>query len=102
MYRTYDMENGIPPRLYREPAEIKKDINEIADKIAETNEMLNIRSLIMDILVSERADSPKKLIPELEETIGEAGEALARLKELEDELMLLEEELMEVKWLVKG
>ena len=95
MFKSYDMQNGLPPRLYRTPGEIKRDIVEISDKIEETNEMLNIRSLITEILLSERRDSPDKLIPELETVIYEAREALSRLRELNEELSLLEEELGE-------
>ena len=87
------MKNGLPPRLYRTPGEIKRDIADITEKIEETNEMLNIRSLITEILLSERKDSPEKLIPELETVICEAREALDRLRELHEQLSLLREEL---------
>ena len=96
MFKSYDTKNGLPPRLYRTPGEIKRDIAEICDKIEETNEMLNIRSLITEILLSERRDSPEKLIPELETVIYEAREALTKLRELNEELSMLREELGEV------
>ena len=60
--------------------------------------MINIRSLLMDILVSERINDPQKLIPELADTLALANEALSQLKELEDELYELKEELAEAKW----
>ena len=93
MFKSFDMKNGLPPRLYRTPGEIKRDIENISRKIEETNEMLNIRSLITEILLSERRDSPDKLIPELETVIYEAREALDSLKRLNEELLMLEEEL---------
>lgn len=99
MYRSYDTVNGIPPRIYRTPGEIRQDISEISEKIEQTNDMLNIRALLVDMLMSERSDSPEKLIPDLEEAISEAREALARLGALKDTLSLLEEELGEVKCL---
>ena len=99
MYRTFDTANGIPARIYRTPAEIKTDIQKISFKIKETSSMLNIRELLINILMSERADSPDKLIPELEEAIAEARWALDSLNKLKEELDSLEDELREVKWL---
>ncbi len=100
MFKTYDMENGIPPRIYRMPAQIRSDISEIKRKISETNSMLNIRSVLIEILTGERADSPKSLIPELEEAICEARDALDELRELEEELSGLEEELGDAKYIL--
>ena len=99
MYRTFDTENGIPAKIYRTPAEIKSDIMKISVQIKETTSMLNIRDMLLNILMSERLDSPEKLIPELEDTIAEARQALDSLRNLNEELNSLEEELMEVRWL---
>ncbi len=99
MFRTYDAVNGIPPRIYRSPKEIRSDISKIKQRISEVNEMLNIRSILTEILTAERASSPESLIPELENAIKEARDALKRLSELESELSLLEEELGDVKYL---
>ncbi len=99
MYRSYDTVNGLPPRIYRTAGEIRRDIAEISEKIEETGEMLNIRALLVDMLMSERADSPERLIPDLEEAISEARDALVGLKRLKEELSSLEEELLEVRCL---
>ncbi len=99
MYRTYDMVNGIPPRIYRTPAQIRRDIDEISSKIKETNLKLNLRALVIDIISSEGESSPEQLISELESATDEAREALSELSRLHDELSALEEELGEVKWL---
>lgn len=99
MYRSYDVINGLPPRIYRTAAEIRLDIAKISEKIEQTAQMLNIRALLVDMLMSERSDSPEKIIPDLEEAIGEAREALAGLKGLKEELISLEEELCEVRCL---
>ena len=99
MYRTFDTENGIPAKIYRTPAEIKSDIMKISVQIKEKTSMLNIRDMLLNILMSERLDSPEKLIPELEDTITEARQALDSLRNLNEELNSLEEELMEVRWL---
>ena len=97
MYRTYDLANGLPPKIYRMPSEIKRDIKIISEKIDETYSMLNIRSLLVEILSSEGADSPDKLIPDLEEAIYEAKCSLGKMRGLEEELRYLEEELEETR-----
>ena len=100
MFRKFDTANGIPPRLYRTPGEIKSDIKKISASIEETSSMLNIRELLINILMSERTASAEKLIPELWDAINEANLALTSLHELKEELDSLEDELREVKWLI--
>jgi hypothetical protein len=97
MYRTYDSNNGIGPRIYRNPSEIKTDIKKIGMEIDETLSMINIRSLLIDILSGDNAASPEKLIPDLEEAIYEAKDALNKLRGLKEELCMLEEELEETR-----
>ena len=99
MYRTFDMVNGIPPRIYRSPNEIRRDIDEISAKIKETNLRMNLRALVLDIISSDRGEEPANLISELESAIDEAREALSELKNLENELTALEYEMEEIKWL---
>jgi hypothetical protein len=99
MYRTYDMVNGIPPRIYRTPAEIRRDIDEISSKIKETNLKLNLRALVIDIISCDKGSTPEALIAELESAIAEAREALSELQSLHGELSALEAELGELKWL---
>lgn len=102
MYIGYDMDNGLPPRIYRTPKEIRRDICMISNKVRETSEMLNIRSLITEIIMNERFDTPEKLLPELEATIEEAKEALSEMTLLSEELNMLEEELREARWHIGG
>lgn len=97
MYRSYDYISGLRERIYRSPFEIEEDIKEIKRKISETEERLNIRSLIMDIIAGDRTGRPEPLIRELESAIADAGEALQYMKELDEELSLLREELMDVR-----
>ena len=97
MYRGYDMKNGLPPRIYRDPQEIKRDIANINNRIEEANSMLDIRSLIIDILVSDNKDNPELLIWDLEDAIAEAKSALELLNSLNEELLLLEDEILEVR-----
>ena len=93
MYRSYNDDTGKPPTIYRSPADIRRDIQYISVRIKETNEKLNVRGILVDILMSERADFPEKL----EEALNEAREALMQLTELNAELSDLREELDEVR-----
>lgn len=93
------MVNGIPPRIYRTPREIRRDMDEISSKIKETNLKLNLRALVIDIISCERESSPESLITELESALAEAREALTELTTLHNELSALEAELGELKWL---
>lgn len=102
MYRSYDANCGLPPRIYRLPAEIKRDIMDIRRRIEETADMINVRSLLIDILVGDSESEPERLIPELYDAIVEANTALGRLGELKEELSLLEEELGEVRCMLKA
>jgi predicted nucleic acid-binding Zn-ribbon protein len=99
MYRTFDVVNGIPPRIYRAPREVRRDIDEISAKIKEANLRLNLRALVIDIVSSEKGAEPSSLITELEAAIDEAREALEELRNLENELTALEYEMGELKWL---
>ena len=100
MYRSVDVENGIPARIYRNPKEIRRDIRVINVKIKETNAMLNIREMLLDILMNDSQNTPQLLIPELEAALEEAKSAIEELSLLEEELSELEEELEEAKWLL--
>ena len=56
---------------------------------------MNVRSLLLEILADNRKREPERLIPELYRAIEEADAALASLKELKEELTLLNTELSE-------
>jgi hypothetical protein len=97
MYRTENLYEGEPAYLYRSPSAIKNDIREITLKIKEAEDMLNIRSLLMDMLSAAAEQSPKKWIPEIEEVVAEAAETLAELRALKDSLDELYSEWREAK-----
>lgn len=98
MYRGYDDDFGLAPRIYRAPDEIRLDIYEAKLAIEKINERLNIRELMLGI-ISEGGEemSPEELVLSLEEMVSEAEAALAELNKLNAELSNLEEELYEVK-----
>ena len=97
MYRGYDSEFGLAPRIYRTPEEIRLDICEAKRAIEKINLGLNIRSLMMEMLSADENLAPEAAIPALENIISEAEEALFELSRLHEDLSLLEEELYEVK-----
>lgn len=97
MYRTYDGYDGEPPMLYRSAASIKHDIREISLKIKDAEEMLSVRSLLMDMLTECADDDPESWLPEIEEVVAEARESLLHLRQLKDDLDELFDEWREMK-----
>ncbi len=101
MYRSYNNECGTPPRIYRTPSEIRADIKEISESIDETLDMLNVRDMLLNMIISENRESPEKLVLELASAISEAESAQRRLSGLREELSMLEDELVEVRELLR-
>ena len=97
MYRSESFCDGEPPRLYRSPSEIKSDIRDIAIRIKETESMLNVRSLLMDMLTAAAENEPEKWIPEIEEVVNEANATLSELRGLKESLDELFDEWREAK-----
>ena len=97
MYRSYDNVYGLPPRIYREPDEIRLDIYEVRRSIEKINSRLNIRGLMLEIISDGEKLSPRDVVSTLESMLCEAEEALSELNELKRELSDLERELNEVK-----
>ncbi len=97
LQNTYEGE-GV--RIYRRPADIRSDILNIKDKIAETDNMLNVRSLLLDALSEVAEGDPDKWLPEIEEIVEEAKETLASLAALERTLSDLEDELKQTRWVM--
>ena len=96
-YNTYEGEGA---RIYRRPAEIRRDIAEIKAQIAETDTMINVRSLLLDALCEFSEDEPDRWLPEIEEIVEEARETLNSLASLEKTLYDLEEELRRTRWVM--
>ena len=94
------IESGVPTRIYRSLGEIRRDINRIKEGIVVTNDQLNIRSLLLEVLSGAEYSSPELLIPELYEAIAEAKDALSVLTGLKEELSTLEEELEETRCVI--
>ena len=93
----YDADLGML-RVYRTPVEIREDMDRIRGSIEETNERLNPRSLICNMLHESKYGDPREIVLDLEEAVSCAREALIRLGELQGELASLEVELRETRW----
>lgn len=95
MYRSMEETNGLPPRVYRDPAEIRRDIKNIAARITEVKEMLNIRELISHIIVGNSAEDILREAEAMKELFQYATEALDELAVLSADLDDLKSELIE-------
>ena len=89
---------GIPTRLYRSTEEIREQMERVAEMVSEVNERLNVRNMLM-WLITEYADAePCRWIPELENTLAMAQDAVRELEELKAALEDLRSELSEARW----
>ncbi len=102
MYTLTNPTEGSPPRLYRSPAEIHRDMASISARIRENEEMLSVHNLLMEMIPTWAEQSPERWIPELEATLAEASEALENLHRLQYALDRLREELEEVRCLLNS
>ena len=95
MYAKRDFENGYPPRLYRAPEEIRRDIYDISRRISEANRMMNVRSLISEIILSGSEGDLPRQIDAVTELVEAAEEMVTEMRELEEGLDMLADELSE-------
>ena len=86
--------------VYRWPSDIRSDIAAIRARIAETDNMINVRSLLLDALCEFSEDEPDRWLPEIEEVVEETRKTLAALSELESALAILEDELRRTRWVM--
>ena len=102
MYSCLNPIEGQPARLYRSPAEIHRDMLMISARIRENEEMLSVHNLLIEMIPTWAEESPERWIPELEETVAEAKEALENLNKLQYALEELTEELEDVRCMMKN
>ena len=86
--------------VYRRPSDIRSDIAAIRARIAETDNMINVRSLLLDALCEFSENEPDRWLPEIEEVVEETRRTLAALSELESTLAVLEDELRRTRWVM--
>ena len=102
MYSCMNSNEGMPPRLYRSPSEIHRDMIRISARIRENEEMLSVHNLLIEMIPTWAEQSPEEWIPELEATVAEALEALDKLKKLQFALETLAKELEEVRCMMNS
>ena len=84
-------------RLYRSPTDVRRDIFEIKQKIAECDSRLNIKGILTDSLTEYAHGEPEKWIPALKALVDEADETLRTLEGLKQTLDMLTRELEDTK-----
>ena len=102
MYSCMNSNEGMPPRLYRTPSEIHRDMIRISARIRENEEMLSVHNLLIEMIPTWAEQSPEEWLPELEATVAEALEALDKLKKLQFALETLAKELEEVRCMMNS
>ena len=99
MYKESDAGIGAPARVYRTLIEIRRDLDDIKERIAEANGRLDLRQTLLalseECLSAANAD---EWIGELSRTVDEAKSAYASLSGLKIELGALCEEMRETRW----
>lgn len=95
MITLYDREAEYPPRMYRLPEEICSDIRRVGSKLKEINDMLNVRNIIAEVISEDSREEPLRRIEAVNELLDYAKEALSEMRELEEGLDGLKEELFD-------
>lgn len=93
-YSTYE---GEPARLYRTPAEIRRDINIIKERIDTTVSMLNVRALLTDMVSECASGDPEKWAGVLRLVLDETDGSLEQLRKMKKSFDCLVSELEETK-----
>lgn len=97
MYSVMNVYEGLPPRLYRTPSEIRRDMDAISTKLCEIEGMLSVHNLLVEMIPEWSEKSPEFWIPELAELVAEAEESLRKLFMLRDALEELACEMEDVR-----
>ena len=101
MYRRLDEVNCLPPRLYRHPDEIRRDIADIKRKINEVNDLFNIRELISSVISESEGGDMERVAAAASELAESAEEALSELRYFSQMLEELRAELTEALGIIK-
>ena len=98
MFRPCSITQGEAARLYRSPADIRRDMSEISARIKSASDMLNTRSMLMDIIEQSKGKSLERFLIELEDMIGGTRDSLRELSDMRDMLCDLAQELEDARW----
>ena len=101
MYKESDMTVGAPARVYRTLFEIKRDLDDIKERIKEANGRLDLRQTLMNLSAECLASgNSEAFIGELSGAVEDARCAHASLSGLKLELSALCEEMRETRWAI--
>ena len=98
MIREENPSEGCGCRMYRTPAEIRRDMEAVNIRINEINSRLNVRNLLCEMLELSLGASDEDCVFELADMISEAKALVGELGRLRDTLADLSSELEETKW----
>ena len=81
--------------IFRAPEDIRRDLFNIKEKIKLTNEQLNVRSALMELLSRTQSGNAGDWISDLKYIVEDAEESLEHLTSLKNQLEELSRELEE-------
>ena len=91
---------GDTPAQYRSPYEIRRDIGEINRRIKDTDEKINVRILLTELLSRCADGRADEYMPEIQQAIKEAEGVLSQLCELCHHLGHLKREMEDAVWVL--
>lgn len=100
MFSTHMYGQKDTPVQYRSPYEIRRDIGEINRRIKDTDEKINVRILLTELLSRCADGRADEYMPELQQAIREAEGVLSMLSELCHRLGHLKREMEDAVWVV--
>lgn len=95
MVNTDRYSKAIFKASYRTPSQIVVDIRAISERIAEINDLLNVRKILAEAISEESGEDIERKIESVSELVDFAGEALLEMQELEQTLDGLKKELVD-------
>ena len=100
MFCTHMYGQGDMPAQYRSPYEIRRDIGEINRRIKDTDEKINVRILLTELLSRCADGRADEYMPEIQQAIKEAEGVLSQLCELCHHLGHLKREMEDAVWVL--
>lgn len=100
-YVCADTSEGRPPRLYRSVEEIRRDIGRIKRELTESDEMINVRNILSELISELENNEADKWQSSVERLIEDAHDAMIMLMKLKDKLDMLNSELEETRCAIR-
>lgn len=100
-YVGADISEGRPPRLYRSVEEIRRDIGRIKSELTESDEMINVRNILSELISELENNEADKWQSSVERLIEDAQDAMIMLTKLKDKLDMLNCELEETRCAIR-